>query len=182
MAEDPLVGIALAAAEFFLPPPLLIKRGAPLLYTVTVDNRLEVTVKPRNPVRGQAAFETDLCVFERREEGIEIPRVVMEFKSRITTHDVITYSAKARRHKQVYPYLRYGIIMAKQETIPGRVFRHNEALDFALAAAALSPKHFTESLRAIIEREVAASRQLEEIAFKKPNVIAFSTELALERA
>ena len=34
---------------------------------------------------------------------MEIPRVVMEFKPRITTHDVIIYSAKARKHKQIYP-------------------------------------------------------------------------------
>ena len=32
----------------------------------------------------------------------------MEFKQGLSTHDVLTYSAKATRHKQVYPYLRYG--------------------------------------------------------------------------
>ena len=33
---------------------------------------------------------------------VKIPRVVMEFKQGLSTHDVLTYSAKATRHKQVY--------------------------------------------------------------------------------
>jgi hypothetical protein len=149
---------------------------------VTVNNALQVTVDPRKPVKGQSAFETDLCVFERRAEGLEIPRVVMEFKSHITTHDVITYSAKARKHKQVYPYLRYGIIMAAEKTIPGRLFVHNEALDFGLAVLGVGYGSFAEMLGKIIEREVEASRQLEEIAFSKPNAVAFYSALTLHRA
>jgi hypothetical protein len=125
MAEDALVAKAYELAQARLQPPFVVKRGAPLLYAVTVDNTLEITVDPKKPVRGQSAFETDLCVFERNAQGIEIPRLVMEFKGRITTHDVITYSAKARKHKQIYPYLRYGIIMAGEKTIPGRLFVHN---------------------------------------------------------
>lgn len=52
-----------------MPPPLLSRRHAPLLYQVTVNNRLEVTVDPREMSRGQSAFQTDLCVFEDVEEG-----------------------------------------------------------------------------------------------------------------
>jgi hypothetical protein len=37
------------------------------------------------------------------------------------------------------------------------------------------------TLARAIPRDLAASRQLEEIAFSKPNAIAFFTELALER-
>jgi hypothetical protein len=181
MAEDALVGKAYELAQALLQPPFVIKRGAPLLYAVTVDNTLAVTVDPKKPMRGQSAFETDLCVFEQTAQGIQIPRLVMEFKGRITTHDVITYSAKARKHKQVYPYLRYGIVMAGEKTIPGRLFVHNEALDFGLAVLGVGPDGFDETLGKIIKREVAASRQLEDIAFSKPNAVAFCTELTLER-
>jgi hypothetical protein len=131
-----------------------------------------VTVAPRKPTRGQSAFKTDLCIFEH-VAGIELPRVVIEFKARITTHAILTYSAKARKHRQIYPYLRYGIIMAGEGTIAGRVFVHNEALDFGLAALSLDRERLSQMVQRIIEREARASRLLEEIAFKKPNVIAF---------
>jgi hypothetical protein len=85
-----------------------------LFYQLTLDNELNlippVDQLPK-PRKGQPAFQTDLCVFEEKKEDLFIPRVVMEFKGSITTHDVLTYSAKARKHKQVYPYLRYGIIL-----------------------------------------------------------------------
>ncbi|MBT4483875.1 MAG: hypothetical protein HOC71_09385, partial [Candidatus Latescibacteria bacterium] len=114
--EDLFVSTALDAANDVLGTPLLIKRGANLLYQVTVDNHLELKVNPKHPKRGQSAFQTDLCVFEQIEADVNIPRVVLEFKTNISTHDVITYSAKARKHKQVYPYLRYGLVIGNEDT------------------------------------------------------------------
>ena len=114
--ENEFVEVALASARDVIGPPLSIKRGKALLYRVTVNNRLKVTVEPHAPKRGQSAFETDLCVFETvGSEPVKIPRVVMEFKQGLSTHDVLTYSAKATRHKQVYPYLRYGLVIGKEE-------------------------------------------------------------------
>ena len=69
MEEDVFVQEALAAAEEILVPPLLIRRHAPLLYQVTVNNRLEVTVDPRKLSRGQSAFQTDLCVLKTSRKG-----------------------------------------------------------------------------------------------------------------
>ena len=119
--ESEFVAEALAAANQVLRPPLSIDRGKALLYAVTVDNNMALTVDPKHPVRGDSAFQTDLCVFETKtvpsntangpkSDDVLIPRVVLEFKSGISTHDVLTYSAKARKHKQVYPYLRYGLV------------------------------------------------------------------------
>lgn len=48
MEEDRFVEEVLAAAEEILAPPLLIVRHACLLYQVTVDNRLQVTVDIAN--------------------------------------------------------------------------------------------------------------------------------------
>jgi hypothetical protein len=100
--ESKFVAEAQAAAAQVLVHPLSIRRGAALLYEVIVDNNLSLTVDPKRPVRGDSAFQTDLCVFEAKSDDIVIPRVVLEFKTRMTTHDVLTYSAKARKHKQVY--------------------------------------------------------------------------------
>ena len=176
MVEDVFVEQALNVATALLKPPLTIRRGAALLYQVTVSNRLEMSVDLRNPVRGQSAFETDLCVFEQVDERVSIPRVVMEFKSGVTTHDVLTYSTKARKHKQVYPYLRYGMVVSRESTIPGRVFRHNDALDFVLAAAGLRETQLHEAFAALIEKELAASRVLEAIAFDSLKVRSYRLE------
>jgi hypothetical protein len=170
MAEESrFVAEALSAAEQVLRPPLSIRRGAALLYEVTVDNNLSLTVDPRRPVQGDSAFKTDLCVFETKKsakvEDIDIPRVVLEFKTKITTHDIITYSVKARKHKQVYPYLRYGFVVSDQSDVPRRFFTHNESLDFCAALKNTKAVDLQAFLRRLLEAEVATSKRLEEIAF-----------------
>jgi hypothetical protein len=71
------------------------------------------------------AFETDLLVYEKADT-IK-PRIIIESKINcITTHDAITYSYKAQTHKNVTPYIRYGIMLGnrKHYPLPGRLFRH----------------------------------------------------------
>ena len=79
-----------------------------------------------DPARRQfAAYQTDLLVFDRVANEEWIPRVVVECKlGNITTHDALTYSTKASTHKQVHPYLRYGILIGlrKGYGIPGYLF------------------------------------------------------------
>ena len=178
-AESEFVGLAKQIADETLPAPLIVQRGAALLYQVTVDNKLALTVEVKHPRRGNSAFQTDLCVFDNVSEDILIPRVVMEFKTRITTHDVITYSAKAAKHKQVYPYLRYGIIASGISAVPGRLFTHNEALDFCAAVGGLTGAGLRDFLAALLTLEVAASRRLEDIAYGKVSTRLFRTEIAI---
>jgi hypothetical protein len=178
--EDQFLDEAEKAAREILAEPLLVRRGAPLLYQVTVNNLLELTVKPKRPVRGQSAFQTDLSVFERVSNGAEIPRVVLEFKPGVTTHDVLTYSTKARKHKQVYPYLRYGLIIGNDKSIPGRFFTHNEALDFCAAAASFKQARVHELFASLLRSEVEASRRLERIIFGKESVHLFRQEIHFE--
>lgn len=177
--ESAFVNLAFEAAQSILKPPLLIRRGAALLYQVTVDNQLALTVNPRQPLRGSSAFQTDLCVFEQKSEEVVIPRVVIEFKTSITTHDVLTYSAKARKHKQVYPYLRYGIVASEQSTVPGRLFTHNESLDFCAALAKMESEQLMSFFAALLAAEVASSRQLEAIAFGSVKTRLFRNEVVV---
>ncbi len=179
MPEDPLVATAYRIIARSLPRKLDVKRGAALLYQVKVDNRLNLTVDPKIPTRGQSAFQTDLCVFERVAANVRIPRVVLEFKPRLSTHDILTYTTKARKHKQVYPYLRYGLVASKEPRVTGKFFTHNEALDFFLAAGALSPGRFRTLLRSILKKEVAASRRLEGMAFDSSNAILYRSEVSV---
>jgi len=74
--ESEFVGVALEVAQSLLAsPPYVVRRGASLLYQVTVDNKLELSVEVKNPVKGQSAFQTDLCVFEIINTEVTIPRV-----------------------------------------------------------------------------------------------------------
>lgn len=172
-AEDKFVGIALKAAKEVLGENLDIHRGRPLLYNIAVDNRLALTVNPRNPVRGNAAFQTDLCVFERKDDEIEIPRVVIEFKTAITTHDVLTYSTKAGKHKQVYPYLRYGLLISKAKSIPNRVYTHNEFLDFVVCAGGVRNNQLHHLFENLLRKEIEVSRTLEEIYYGTTSAYLF---------
>ena len=172
--ESPFVTLAHEVASAVLEPPLSIERGQPLLYELKVSNKLEV-MRPeqiKKPRRGSSAFETDLCVFEQVEDEVKLPRLVIEFKTGITTHDILTYSAKAARHKRIYPYLRYGMLASSEKSIPGRAFTHNESLDFFFAVSGMSESEFKEQFAELIRAEVAASKLLEKIAYAK-----FSTRL-----
>jgi hypothetical protein len=167
MKEDNFVQTAMAAAKSVIGPPLTVERGASLLYQVTVDNKLTVRVDPKHPKRGQAAFQTDLCIFEQVDTDVRIPRVVLEFKKRLSTHDVLIYSSKARRHKQIYPYLRYGLVVGDEAKVPGKFFTHNEALDFCVAASSFKENRLQEIMAKLLKAEIEESRKLEKITFGK---------------
>lgn len=115
-----------------------------------------------NPMR----FETDMVVFEN-VGGIVKPRVIVEAKlDRITTHDAITYSYKAEKHKAITPYVRYGIMIGEREhyPLPGRLFRHGTNFDFMFSFKGDMPDGTEwEAFVALIQREVLYSRQTEEM-------------------
>jgi len=175
MSEDQFVAFAYDLFGQLLQPPLRVERGANLLYQITVDNRLRVTGDPRRPMRGQSAFQTDLCVFDDVTPDTSLPRVVFEFKKSITTHDVLTYSAKARKHKQIYPYLRYGLVASADATIPRRFFTHNEALDSFLALGGITQGDLVASFGDLLVAEVMASRRLEAMIFGSDTARLFRT-------
>ena len=179
--ESVFVEVAKEVAERILPPPLSVQRGAALLYQVTVDNQPSITVDIKRPTRGSSAFQTDLCIFERKSEELKIPRVVMEFKTRITIHDVLTYSAKAAKHKQVYPYLRYGIVASGETSVPGRFFTHNESLDFCATVAGLEGTELDDFFAMLLSAEVESSRRLESIAFGQVRTRIFRNEVILHQ-
>ncbi len=181
--ESSFVAIAQSVAQEILHPPLRVARGAPLLYEITVNNCLEVMKQEqvRNPKRGASAFQTDLCIFEDKTPEISIPRVVIEFKTKITTHEVLTYSTKATKHKKIYPYLRYGVLASGERMVPGRVFTHNEGLDFFASVAGLGDAELKSFLTSLLALEVESSRCLEDIAFGKIKTRLFRTEVLVTR-
>ena len=114
-------------------------------------------------------YETDILVYELTTVTNWTPRVVIEAKiSRISTHDSITYSNKAQTHKNVHPYLRYGILIGnmKNDPLPGRLFRHGQQFDFMLSWKSFDATNEEwNNLIDILRLEVKASQSLEEIIF-----------------
>jgi hypothetical protein len=112
-------------------------------------------------------YETDLLIKDKYSNGTWIPRVVVECKlGRIHTHDALTYSAKAATHKNVHPYLRYGILVGgrKNQALPGRLIRHGAYFDFMVSWRGAEPepdewKVFCE----LVGNELLASRKLQEL-------------------
>ncbi|MAO71659.1 MAG: hypothetical protein CMD02_04010 [Flavobacteriales bacterium] len=114
-------------------------------------------------------YETDILISEELGNNEWNPRVIIEAKiNSITTHDAITYSKKSQTHKNVHPYLRYGILIGnrKHYPLPGRLFRHGGNFDFMISFKTFSAeKNEWDSLIKIIQSEVKASNTLEEIIF-----------------
>jgi len=109
-------------------------------------------------------YETDLLIYDSRENGDWIPRVVLACKrGSVTTQDALTHSAKAEAHKRVHPYVRYGILVGDFDTaIPGRLIRHGAHFDFMMAWAAAKPDRAEwRGLVGVLRKEVAASRALQ---------------------
>jgi hypothetical protein len=110
-----------------------VKVGSNLLHSLEIDASGQVRPNEnerRDPKRGQLyAFETDILIEKTRPS---IPLVVLELKyGAFSTHDVITYSSKATRHKQIYPYLRYGFVLGGSKSLSKKFLVHNQGIDFA---------------------------------------------------
>lgn len=165
MEESAFVGIFESIAKEILGEKAIVRRKANLFYELFLNRKLKLAVNLESPKRGTSAFQTDICIFETLD-GIEFPRVAIEFKERITTHDILTYSSKAGKHKQIYPCLRYGLVAGAIDSIPGRFFIHNENLDFFIAAKSYRTEANLRSFaKRLVEEELKTSKTLEQIHF-----------------
>jgi hypothetical protein len=112
-------------------------------------------------------YETDLLFCDLLPEGRWIPRVVVECKLKtINTHESLAYSAKAATHKNVHPYLRYGMLIGQRRHggIPRRLIKHGAHFDFLVmwtGRRATGPafRNFCQ----LIDEEIEASRALQRV-------------------
>lgn len=117
----------------------------------------------------QIGYETDILVYEIIEDDKWKPRIVIETKiNNVTTHDAITYSQKAQSHKNIHPYLRYGILLGNMNgtPLPGRLFRHGQHFDFMQSWKGFEAESEEwDGLIEILENEIETSKVLEEIIY-----------------
>lgn len=122
------------------------------------------------PITRMTFFETDLAIVEQTRDGNSWPRVVVEAKIKsVSTHDAITYSAKAGAHRSVYPYLRYGIMLGKRGhfPLPWRLYSHGAMFDFMISFRAFRPSEVeTNQFLRLLKSEIQASRTLQKILFE----------------
>lgn len=145
-----------------------------LIYKLMIGPNGEV--QPSNvkdPNRGELAFQTDILIKNKK-----IPLVVAETKyGGFTTHDILTYSAKAIKHKEVYPYLRYGLIVGREDRIERRFFIHNIGFDFAIAVKNIEDNNEQEELVEIIRNQIKAANELSKVFSGTRRVKRYMTNL-----
>ena len=184
MEESQFVAIFKQASDNILwDSPIIVERGRNLLYQLPLNRQLKPSVADTiSPKRGDSAFETDICISEKvaGPEELLFPRVVIEFKPKITSHDILTYSAKAGKHRSMYPWLRYGLLASDIDAIPNRFFIHNEHLDFFIAAHS-HRSNLEKFIKKLIEKELRVSKALETIRFGNNNFDYYRTEIIFGR-
>jgi hypothetical protein len=156
-----------------LPRDYSAKERKNLLYKLIVDPQGKVLPRDtslKGIKRGNLAFQVDILI-KKKEGDIDIPLVAVEVKyGGFTTHNVLTYCTKALRHKEVYPWLKYGLIIGGKGKIDKRFFTHNSGFDFALATIAISNLDQNE-LRDLIYKQIKVAEQTLGILLKgKPKV------------
>jgi hypothetical protein len=142
--------------------------------------RYSAAIMAMHPIEGQTGtfseffqptdteFTTDILIWETvphvHGQGW-IPRVVVECKIRsVTTHDALVYGAKAEKHRTVFPYLRYGLLVGEMPSVPTRVPLHGDRFDFMVAwppTEGLLPPDLLSEFAHLIGEEIRASRTLE---------------------
>lgn len=126
--ESPFVGRLESIIAQLIPATYEVKRGEKLEYQSAFETNSE--------------FETDLCIYDTGGR----PRVVLEFKTSPTTHDVMVYSQKADDHKRIYPQLVYGMIAERGNVVATKLWKHNRHMDFALYLGDITDEGISEVL------------------------------------
>lgn len=75
--------------------------------------------------------------------------------------------------------MRYGVVASDAAHVAGRVFNHNESLDFCAAVAKLDAAALRTFFADLFELEVTASRRLEGIFFGATRTPIFRNEIVV---
>lgn len=150
--------------------------GKYLLYKIFINENYEVCPKETmNPKKNNYAFQTDMLITKR-----DMPLVVVEAKyDKLSTHDVLIYSTKAIRHKEIYPYIRYGLLFGKSENIPNRFFMNNYGFDFAVTIKDINNQYEIDKLVKVLKNQIKSSEAIIENLRKdyKPNIFSSTVEI-----
>jgi len=175
MNESKFVDKLVIKLEGNLPNKYETIKGGNLIYKVIIDYNLQFHPRnPKNPSRGVMAFQTDILIKDK-ERGL--PLVVIEVKyGGFSTHDVLIYSTKATKHKEIYPYLRYGFVVGGQNILQNRFFIHNTGIDFALA---VDDKNNLNNLVSIVKKQIDDANKLIKIMQNKNQIKGYISNVEI---
>jgi len=122
-------------------------------------------------------------IIKYKKKFFLLPLVVIEIKhGNFNTHDVLTYSEKALKHKEIYPYLRYGLVVGeknKEITIFNRFFRHNKGIDFAYVLD-IDNNESIKELVEITKQQIDSARLLLDVLNNENQVKKFNTRVEIK--
>lgn len=136
-----------------------LEQGSKLIYAYEITE-YKGTDSPKKPEPKR--YETDILISEYRNGNLYKPRVVIEVKKQINTHEAIAYNQKAMNHKLTHPYLRYGILIRESKGIPGRLSYHGNSFDFIFSWSDYNPKNNElKDFVDLIKKELKNSEDIE---------------------
>jgi len=144
-----------------------------------------------NIVPGKNALRTDIALFcgSQEDKGKNIRKevyngevylVIIEIKgsSIITTHEILDYSSKAKKHKCIYPWLRYGMVWSSpEEGVPRRFYTNNESLDFAFNFNGDVDNNFQNFYENVLRKQIIMSLNLHKIHDGRTGTPYFSSNI-----
>lgn len=156
-----------------------VKKDENLIYKVIINENFKFEPnEPQKPKRGSYAFQTDLLIIRKNNK---LPLVVLETKyGGFSTHDVLTYSSKAQKHKEVYPYLRYGLVVGGTDKITNKFFIHNIGFDFAFALKRIDEGKLKELID-ILNQQIKNGESILEIFKNKNQAKSFHTRVVIRK-
>lgn len=140
-----------------------------LLYSISFDDEggLDLHLgEDLRPKRGKGkGFEQDLLIYNNVEGNTSlVPRVIIELKfGKVGTHAAIIYSEKLRLIKNIYPYVRYGLVLGGMSVIPPRVLRHGQEFDFIQTISFPFKAAELKKLLRMLKKEANLSKKLSKI-------------------
>jgi hypothetical protein len=169
------------------PKGLKVEKEKSLLYDVTIDQdgcaNFNLDSSGFAIRGGGRAFEQDILIYETAKKTGDhvVPRVSIEVKyPTITTHDILTYSEKARRIKSIYPYLRYGLLIGGLNSLPPRACRLGRDFDFMVACPCPLESDLMAAIKKLLLQEIKNSISLGSVFREKNCKRIFQRSLRLE--
>lgn len=137
-----------------------------------IKNNIFITNKKKT----KDYYQLDVLIYKKSKFDDDLnnatPLVVIEIKKhKYTSHDVIVYSDKAKRHKIMYPFIRYGfVVIDSKEPLSYKYFSHAENFDFAYLLNIKDDTSLNDFYINIVQKEIKAAEHKQEILYEKKHI------------
>lgn len=179
MDEENLKNIIIGELNKTLSKDYTAEANASLYYSLTINNLLEIEQNPKNPGSETSSFGVDILISKLTKETLVprelvVPKIVIELEGTLSAQGVAAHSYKASKIKEVYPYLRCGLVIYDEECIPARFFSHGHGIDFVLI---VDPDRVTDPLFIKdITKQISIEEKFENYLFGDEEATFYSME------